>query len=932
MIKRIDKVFAGFPNLVHVAGHEHGLQLIKNNQLQIVSGIGIKSAFTAKKKSTLFANRTRGYVTADLLRGNVLQFTYYTYKEGGAQAAFSYSQTFTDIKAQEEQIITPITADNMVVKAYAPYNDVSGLHRSMFGEGYRKEWAEPTNLPVLKISALKGGLTPYKRGGGHQTVSLRMKDKDGNEWVLRSLEKNPEILLPEALRGTFAKDVLVDVMSAQHPYGPLIVPTLADAANVPHTNPVIGIVSPDKQLGMYQNLFANKVCLFEEREPLGNSDNTATMMENLNSDNDNSVDSNEYFRARLLDIFMADWDRHEDQWRWHDTKKGSGKTYIAIPRDRDQALYKNEGFFPSIASSRPFAPFLKGFGPKIKLVNHFSFEARNMDGRFLNQFNHEQWMKTTNDFIALMTDSVIETALKKLPESSYKLRHDELFNSLKGRRENLAAASEKYFYFLNKIADIRVSDKNELIEISDAPDGGLLVAIHKISKERKIREQLYSKTFLHSSTKEIRIFTGKGDDSIVVNTKQHSIRLRIIGGDGDKDYNILHARKKPVVYDKETASFEGMTNRVRKRLSNDSSNVAIIPANRYHVTFPIFTVGFNADDGLLVGFFLKHTHQGFRKTPASIQQVSVARSFATGAFRIGYKGEFLGRPGKADFIMQAIAKAPDNTQNFFGRGNETVFNKTGDFKRFYRTRFSIYQADPALRWRGDKGSSLTIGPSIQLYKYDADENTGRLITNTSLIGSYDSSTIAKNKAHLGLVVNFINDKRNNTILPSWGSYISIRLQSYAGLNDYSKSFSQIIPEVALYKPLNAGRTIVLAERFGGGISIGNTAFYQSMFIGGHENLLGYRQYRFAGQHSFYNNLELRIKISDFASYILPGQFGITGFFDAGRVWEKNDNSGEWHTGVGGGFYFAPAQLVVLQLVAGYSTEGWFPYFTMGFRF
>jgi len=52
----------------------------------------------------------------------------------------------------------------------------------------------------------------------------------------------------------------------------------------------------------------------------------------------------------------------------------------------------------------------------------------------------------------------------------------------------------------------------------------------------------------------------------------------------------------------------------------------------------------------------------------------------------------------------------------------------------------------------------------------------------------------------------------------------------------------------------------------------------------------------------------------------------------GRVWEENDNSGEWHAGVGGGFYFAPAHMVVLQLVAGYSKEGWLPYFTMGFRF
>ena len=125
---------------------------------------------------------------------------------------------------------------------------------------------------------------------------------------------------------------------------------------------------------------------------------------------------------------------------------------------------------------------------------------------------------------------------------------------------------------------------------------------------------------------------------------------------------------------------------------------------------------------------------------------------------------------------------------------------------------------------------------------------------------------------------------------------------------------------------------MLSERLGGGITLGNTTFYQSLFLGGHQNLQGYRQYRFAGQHSIYNNLELRIKLAEFASYILPGQFGFTGFYDIGRVWEKNEDSHKWHNGIGGGFYFAPAQLVVLQLVAGFSVEGWYPNFTMGFRF
>ena len=54
---------------------------------------------------------------------------------------------------------------------------------------------------------------------------------------------------------------------------------------------------------------------------------------------------------------------------------------------------------------------------------------------------------------------------------------------------------------------------------------------------------------------------------------------------------------------------------------------------------------------------------------------------------------------------------------------------------------------------------------------------------------------------------------------------------------------------------------MLAERLGRDVSVGKT-FLSVIFPGGQENLLGYRQYRFAGLHSLYNNLELRIKLTD----------------------------------------------------------------------
>ena len=84
--------------------------------------------------------------------------------------------------------------------------------------------------------------------------------------------------------------------------------------------------------------------------------------------------------------------------------------------------------------------------------------------------------------------------------------------------------------------------------------------------------------------------------------------------------------------------------------------------------------------------------------------------------------------------------------------------------------------------------------------------------------------------------------------------------------------------------------------------------------------------------SVYNNLELRLKLADFVNYILPGQLGIFGFYDIGRVWDKNEYSNKWHNGTGVGIYFAPAQMAVIQVVAGHSVEGWYPYLSLGFRF
>jgi hypothetical protein len=836
--------------------------------------------------------------------------------------------------AQQSAITKPVFRDSIIVKVQPKYDRVSGIHRWLFGTNYRKEWATPVKLPVIRISEIYGGLTPVKQGGGMQSKSLRLTDKGGREWVLRSVEKTPDKLLPENLQGTFAVDWLDDALSGQHPYSALIVPPLAAAAGIPHANPVIGVVADDAALGEYRQLFANTVCLLEEREPAGESDNTIKMLANLVKDNDNSFDGEAFLRARMLDLLMGDWDRHEDQWRWAETKKGKGKHYIGVPRDRDQVFHLEQGVFPDIAALPWINPVLGDFTADIPDVKHAIYKTRFINPYPNAQMSYERWMQIANDFVAAETDAVLEAGLRRLPAETYNMRHDELLNKLKQRRNAIPTAMDEYYRFIYRIVDIRASDKNEKINITDAPGNGLHIAINKINKEGEVKDTLLSLTYNPEITKEIRLYASGGDDQVTINNTDSPIKLRIIGGEGEKVYNVLQSKDNVQIYDAPGAKFTGDTARIRKHLSADTLNKRFVPTNPYNLWMPLATAALNVDDGFLLGLGFKYIQRdGFRKLPYSgSQQLMLTHSFATDAFRIRYSGEWVQAIGKADFTLQAIVNAPDNTMNFFGLGNSTRLNKQQpNYRRFYRTRFDTYQIDPALRWHTGEGNTLSAGPSFEYYRMNFKDNTGRLITNQSRIGSYDSAIVNKDKMHLGLLVNFNSNHRNAGILPTQGYYFNVTLQAYSGLNNYSRSFAQLRPEITVYQKLNSTGSIVLSDRVGGGVTIGDPAFYQSMFLGGQGNLLGYLQNRFAGKHMVFNNLQARVKLANIAGYILPGQLGVSGFYDAGRVWAANERSDKWHQGVGGGLYFSPASLTILQLLAGHSEEGWYPYFSFNFR-
>jgi hypothetical protein len=830
-------------------------------------------------------------------------------------------------------------ADSITVSIAPEYNQVSQFHRFLFGESYRKLWTAPVKLKVFRLANEKGGLHIVKQGGGLQTKSVRLEDPTGQQWVLRTVQKYPERGLPENLRKTVARDILQDQVSGAHPYAALTVPPLAEALGLPHSNPQIVYVPDDTALGEYRKEFANGVFLFEEREPLesAKTDNTAKVQQKLQDDNDTRVEQKLVLRARLLDMLLGDWDRHEDQWRWDKKKEKGATVYTPIPRDRDQVYHKPTGVFPWIVSHQWLKSKFQGYHDEIRDINGYNFNQRYFDRYFLNSLDEADWKEQVAFVQHTLTDSLINRAVHLLPDTIFALSGKQIIATFIARRNVLEQQAMVYYHFLAKTVDIPASDKHELLEINHAPEGVLDVTIHKTKKSGKQEQVIYHRRFSPAVTKEIRLYGFAGNDVFTVTGNTPSrIRVRMIGGADEDSFVVspeLHNRSRLYIYDRSDSLNHLPPRRLAKiRLSKDSLVNTFDKQNfQYDRFMPIIWANYNIDYGLMPQVGASYEKHGFRKKPYAMKHQLLGNySLGRKSFSFTYTGDFKQLVGKNDLVIDVNARGPHNVSNFFGLGNETVFENKGDKKIFYyRNRYDVVTGSVRLQHNFGKWS-VYAGLAAQYYNSYEKNNTGHFLAEYN--AAHPALNVFNNKVYAGFITGFSFDTRNNAAEPTSGMYWSTRFTGLKQLNEDHVSYGEVLSEYSVYYSPTHSNRLVFADRVGTGTNIGKPAFFQQMHIGGMQNLRGFHSFRFAGKTMLYNNLELRLKLLDFTSYLLPGTLGIIGFNDIGRVWMPGESSGKWHDGYGGGVYIEPANLVTIQGVIGFSKENTLGYVSLGFRF
>ncbi len=418
------------------------------------------------------------------------------------------------------------------------------LKRWLFGDYYRDVWTTPLEVPIIDLDETAGGLIPLERGGGNQTISLRLRGGDGHIYDLRSVKKSAQRSMPERLRGTFVGTLAQDQNSSLNPLGALIVPPLARAAGVLHTHPTLVVIPDSPRLGPFRDEYAGMLAQFERKPDEDQSDaarfgfaknvvGTEKLFEKLRENSEVRVDERAYARARLFDMLIGDRDRHAGQWRWSEFDTERGRRYVAVPTDRDFAFVKFDGFFNRIGrrSGKMTLRRLVDFDADIPDLLALNWQGFTLDRRLTPGLAREDWIELADSLRLALTDDVIDRAVRTWPEAVFELIGEMTARNLKSRRDSLPSVGGRYYDLLAETVEIAGSDVDERFEIIRLSAGETRVVL--LTREGENLRELSGRTFRREETDEIWLDGIGGNDQIILyGNADEGLLVRIKGGQG----------------------------------------------------------------------------------------------------------------------------------------------------------------------------------------------------------------------------------------------------------------------------------------------------------------------------------------------------------------------------------------------------------------
>ncbi|MDT8410868.1 MAG: hypothetical protein RQ875_00275 [Vicingaceae bacterium] len=931
-IKEIKDVLLKHENVVMCSAHEYDMQLLNlNYNYQIISGNLVKSAQVSALENTIFKTNNTGFVKLEIQKNTpiVSKFFVLDKKENNFELAKSVvleSKKKTHIfknKIKSNAELKHFTNDSIVAGDYK----ASKFKQLFFGSLYRDAWTTPVTIPTLDLDTTFGGLTPLKKGGGLQTISLQFVDKDGRKYAFRSIDKTPIKAIPFELRIDLVANIMQDMTATQHPYGALFVAKLLDATNLYHGTPKLYIMPDSEKLGDFRSQFSGMYGMLEPKpteldditksyQQADQVKSSLSLLQKIYKSPKTNIDTMQYAEARVVDILIGDWDRHQDNWKWIGYKNEQGiTTYKPYPKDRDHAFSRMNGFFYYLADRDWAIPFRENFNNHFTGIKSLTIKGSHLDRLLLSGMDKQAWLKAAKTINAQITDEVIDDAKLAFPEPLQEKSGKEIAEKLKKRKTELNKAVEKHYLLLSKEVDIVGTNKAEFFKINRLPSGAVEVSMYAKEDTSNV---LLNRTFYPNETKEIRLFgLAKADSFYVYGTSNKSILVRIMGGDGNDNVidesNVRFGTKKTLIYDYPNNVLTEKSKETRTILSEKSRlNEFDQDAFKYNTYLPIPLLVVNPDDGFGGGINLQMKRFGYaNKLYKTLHDVKL---FSTTGGSNYFSLQTERNIGNSDFYLNGNAElgAFFPFYSFYGVGNKTVLVDSLEDAGYYKARYQGAILKGGITYRFLRRSFISLNAVSELLsKGHSDQSFFDVFPNPQL-----EPTNAT-----GGEIKFDLDFRDSPSFTTKGIRVTLENKS---LFTTSKAFGKTSAEISYYSTTRIVIPITLGVKAGTERTFGkNIPFYHLASIGQSYHLRGYLQNRFSGEATNYVNTDLRFHLGKSKSSFLPMYYGLNAFLDVGQIVENESfTEKKWHNGYGGGIYLTPISkdYITIQVNVEYSDE------------
>lgn len=810
----------------------------------------------------------------------------------------------TDPASSQVTAQAPAGTDTVQIAAGERYQG-GWLRRFFLGDTYRDLWAAPIRVPVLNLRTFAGGLRPTRPGSGNQTLSLRFVAADRSEYVFRMVDKD-KIPLPKGFDGTVVEGIARDQISAHHPGGAVVAAPLLEAAGVLHVTPILAVMPDDSLLGEFRKEFAGRLGMIEaypskpEDAPGFAGAKAVVESEDLRSMLDKDpgfrLDGRAVLKARLMDMFLNDWDRHPGNWKWASMASSPNAPWVPIPRDRDKVFIQYGGIVR-------FSPNLIPFKDKYPSLGALTRNSRDLDRRLLSGLEKPVWDSIAGDLRRRITDPVIDAAVRAMP-AEYQARQPDLAAKLRSRRDRFPEQADIFYRYLAAHPDIHATDSADRALVTRHPDGSVEVQLQSGS-----RAPYFRRRFQPLETREVRLYLHGGDDSAVVTgDAPQSILVRVIGGNGTNrltDSSQVGGRAHPArFYDLGSISGieYGPDTLFDRRPWVEQDGRVVPPPRDYGRRFsPLAGLSVDGDLGFVFRLGMRSEHRVFRHQPFSLRMDGTGE-YAThvNGFRFTAFADKRREESALHFIARARMSQLEVT-SFYGFGNATPDASPN----LAEVRQKQWQVHPALAMVLGSRSDLSFGPLIQYST--TDSVAGRIISSSHPYGF-------GNFGQAGLRLGLYHDARDQVKDPRRGVLIDVSGTWYPAVWDVESAFGAVAASAAFYYTLPVPLRPILLVRGSGRKLFGDFPFHEAAFLGGRGSVRQLDRQRYAGDASLSGTVELQLPIAR-VPVILPLDTGIYGFSDAGRVYVDGESPGGWHVGSGVGVWIAimnPATSIAIE--------------------